>query len=112
MSDPSAEAHASETASAAAALPPVMPAERARVMRGARIAAVVVLVLLAVGAGRTVWSRIANSRVLEANAGRSVGPVREDDVRQGRADRADARLARHAAGLPCSRRSRPAPAAT
>ncbi|MEO8080733.1 MAG: efflux RND transporter periplasmic adaptor subunit [Caldimonas sp.] len=76
MSDPSAEAHSPAAgtpthAAGAPAAPGATPAERARVMRGARIAALVVLVLLAVGAGRTVWSRIDNSRVLESNAGRS-----------------------------------------
>jgi len=43
------------------------PAARARVVRGARIAAVVVLVLLAIGAGRTIMGRLANARILEAN---------------------------------------------
>jgi len=45
------------------------PAERSRVVRRARIAAIVVLVLLAVGAGRTLMSRLANDRVLESNIG-------------------------------------------
>lgn len=45
------------------------PAERARVARGLRITAVVVLVLLALGAGRTVFMRLANARILETNAG-------------------------------------------
>lgn len=45
------------------------PAERARVARGVRITVVVVLVLLAVGAGRTVFMRLANARMLETNAG-------------------------------------------
>jgi RND family efflux transporter MFP subunit len=48
-------------------LPP--PATNARVRRGTRIATVVVLVLLAVGAGRTIVGRMANARVLEANVG-------------------------------------------
>jgi len=45
------------------------PAERSRVVRRAKLAAVVVLVLLAVGAGRTLMSRLANDRVLESNTG-------------------------------------------
>jgi RND family efflux transporter MFP subunit len=61
MSDPNPSAAPPAAASAS-------PAERARVVRGARIAAVVVLVLLAVGAGRTVFMRIANARMLELNA--------------------------------------------
>ncbi|HWK82321.1 MAG TPA: efflux RND transporter periplasmic adaptor subunit [Caldimonas sp.] len=44
-------------------------AERARVVRGARIAAVIVLLLLVVGAGRTIVMRMANARMLESNAG-------------------------------------------
>jgi len=43
------------------------PATRARVARGMRIAVVVVLVLLAAGAGRTILGRMANAKVLEAN---------------------------------------------
>ncbi len=54
-----------------AAIAAATPAERSRVVRGARIAAVLVLVLLAAGAGRTVYSRIANARVLDSIAGRS-----------------------------------------
>jgi RND family efflux transporter MFP subunit len=49
--------------------PRVGAAERARVVRGARIAAVVVLLLLVVGAGRTIVMRMANARMLESNAG-------------------------------------------
>ncbi|HEX2541328.1 MAG TPA: efflux RND transporter periplasmic adaptor subunit [Caldimonas sp.] len=45
------------------------PAERNRVLRRAKLAAVIVLVLLAVGAGRTLMSRLANDRVLESNTG-------------------------------------------
>ena len=45
------------------------PAERSRVVRRAKIAAVVVIVLLAVGAGRTLMSRLANDRVLQSNTG-------------------------------------------
>jgi RND family efflux transporter MFP subunit len=53
---------------APSALESTIAAERSRVVRGARIAAVVVLVLLVVGAGRTVVMRIANARMLESNA--------------------------------------------
>jgi RND family efflux transporter MFP subunit len=49
-------------------------AERARVVRAARIAAVVVLVLLAVGAGRTILGRIANARILDAGVSESATP--------------------------------------
>jgi len=49
--------------------PAAEPAARNRVVRGGIIVAVVVLVLLALGAGRTVVMRIANARVLEDNAG-------------------------------------------
>ena len=42
--------------------------KRRQVMRRTKIAAVVVLVLLAIGAGRTVFSRMANARVLETGA--------------------------------------------
>ena len=48
---------------ASAAAPP-----RSRAMRGGTIAAAIVLVLLALGAGRTVMSRMANAKVLEGNA--------------------------------------------
>jgi RND family efflux transporter MFP subunit len=47
----------------------VSPAERAHVMRGVKITAVVVLVLLVLGAGRTIFMRIADARALEASAG-------------------------------------------
>jgi RND family efflux transporter MFP subunit len=47
------------------------PAARARVVRGTRIAAVVVVLLLVVGAGRTIVGRMANARVLEANVAES-----------------------------------------
>ncbi len=40
--------------------------QRARVVRGAKILSVVVLILLAAGAGRTIFSRMANAKVLEA----------------------------------------------
>jgi len=46
---------------------PVDPAQRAGVTRGTRIVVIVALLLLAVGAGRTIVSRMANARVLEAN---------------------------------------------
>nr|HET7858948.1 efflux RND transporter periplasmic adaptor subunit [Caldimonas sp.] len=61
-------------------------AARAKVVRGARIVAVVVLLLLAVGAGRTIVGRIANARVLEANVAASATPyVRTTVVRSGEA---------------------------
>jgi RND family efflux transporter MFP subunit len=61
-------------------------ATRAKVVRGARIVAVVVLLLLAVGAGRTIVGRIANARVLEANVAASATPnVRTTVVRSGEA---------------------------
>ena len=44
---------------------------RARVVRGARIAAVLVVLLLVVGAGRTIVGRMANARVLEDNVAAS-----------------------------------------
>ena len=47
--------------------PPVDAAQRSRVARGTRIAVIVVLVLLAVGAGRTIVGRMANAKILEAN---------------------------------------------
>jgi RND family efflux transporter MFP subunit len=43
------------------------PAARARVARGTRIALVVVALLLAIGAGRTIVGRMANAKVLDAN---------------------------------------------
>ena len=46
---------------------PVDAAQRARVTRGTRIVVIVALLLLALGAGRTIVSRMANARVLEAN---------------------------------------------
>ena len=46
---------------------PVDPAQRAGVTRGTRIVVIVALLLLALGAGRTIVSRMANARVLEAN---------------------------------------------
>ncbi|HEY4958514.1 MAG TPA: efflux RND transporter periplasmic adaptor subunit [Caldimonas sp.] len=42
-------------------------AARARVARGTRIAAVVVVVLLAIGAGRTIVGRMANAKVLDTS---------------------------------------------
>src|SRR5437763_10611409 len=46
--------------------PAVDPAQRARVARATRIAVIVVLVLLAVGAGRTILGRMANARILDS----------------------------------------------
>ncbi|MDB5875194.1 MAG: efflux transporter periplasmic adaptor subunit, partial [Ramlibacter sp.] len=45
--------------------------QRRQVARRTRIAAIVVLVLLALGGARTVISRIANARALEAGAAQS-----------------------------------------
>ena len=45
-----------------------MPASRRRAMRGGTIVAAIVLLLLALGAGRTMLSRMANAKVLEDNA--------------------------------------------
>jgi RND family efflux transporter MFP subunit len=59
MADPVHPTH-DESAPATAS-----PAERARVARGTRIAAIVVVVLLAVGAGRTIVGRMANAKVLD-----------------------------------------------
>jgi RND family efflux transporter MFP subunit len=56
-------------AAAAAASESTSPAERARIARGVRMTVIVVLVLLVVGAGRTVFMRMANAKVLETNAG-------------------------------------------
>ncbi|MCE9658738.1 MAG: efflux RND transporter periplasmic adaptor subunit [Burkholderiales bacterium] len=47
---------------------PAAAAPRGRALRGGTIAAAVVLVLLALGAGRTVLSRMANAKVLDDNA--------------------------------------------
>jgi RND family efflux transporter MFP subunit len=48
--------------------------QRRRVMRRTRIAAVIVLALLAVGAARTMVSRMSNARVIEASAAESAKP--------------------------------------
>ena len=88
------------------------PASRRRAMRGGTIVAAIVLVLLALGAGRTVLSRMANAKVLDDERRRAGGAVRQDHLRQGR--RAAARP------WPCParcrarsrRRSPPAPPAT
>ena len=50
---------------------PADPVARARVVRGTRIVAVVVALLLGVGAGRTIVGRMANARVLEDNVAAS-----------------------------------------
>ena len=47
---------------------PLADARRRRAMRGGTIAAAVVLVLLALGAGRTVLSRLANAKVLDQSS--------------------------------------------
>ncbi|MEO6856780.1 MAG: efflux transporter periplasmic adaptor subunit, partial [Rhodoferax sp.] len=43
------------------------PAQHRRTVRRTQIAALVVLLLLALGAGRTVFSRMANARSLESS---------------------------------------------
>jgi RND family efflux transporter MFP subunit len=63
--------------------------QRRQVGRRARIAAIVVLVLLAAGAARTVVSRMANARTLEAGSERgSLQYVRTTTVRAGGAGQA------------------------
>jgi RND family efflux transporter MFP subunit len=65
---------------------PVDPVARAKVVRGTRIVAIVVLLLLAVGAGRTILGRMANARVLEDNvAASSVQYVKTTVARSGEA---------------------------
>jgi RND family efflux transporter MFP subunit len=62
--------------------------QRRRVARRTRIAGVVVLALLALGAARTVVSRMSNSRTLEAGAAQSTALyVRTTTVRAGGAGR-------------------------
>ncbi len=58
--------------------------KRRQIVRRTKIAAVVVLVLLALGAGRTVLSRMANARVLEAGAAENAKQyVRVTQARRG-----------------------------
>jgi len=58
--------------------------KRRQIVRRTKIAAVVVLVLLAVGAGRTVLSRMANARSLEAGAAENAKQyVRTTQARRG-----------------------------
>jgi RND family efflux transporter MFP subunit len=62
------------------------PVARARVVRGTRIVAIVVVLLLAVGAGRTILGRMANARILEDNvAASSVQYVKTTVARSGEA---------------------------
>jgi RND family efflux transporter MFP subunit len=75
-----------DSAGAVPAVPGATAAERMRVARGLRIVIVVVLVLLAVGAGRTVFMRLANARVLEANVGaQAVQYVKTTSAKRGSA---------------------------
>lgn len=53
------------TPAGAHAPPEGSPQQRRAVLRGARLVTIVVLVLLALGAARTLWSRMANARTLE-----------------------------------------------
>ena len=65
---------------------PVDPAARAKVVRGTRIVAIVVVLLLAVGAGRTILGRMANARIFEDNvAASSVQYVKTTVARSGEA---------------------------
>ncbi|MBG9389854.1 efflux RND transporter periplasmic adaptor subunit [Caenimonas aquaedulcis] len=65
-------------------LPPADDAQRRRVSRGARIALIAVLVLLALGAARTVISRIASARNLEQGAAQgALQYVRTTTVKSG-----------------------------
>jgi RND family efflux transporter MFP subunit len=65
---------------------PADPAARAKVVRGTRIVAIVVVLLLAVGAGRTILGRMANARILEDNvAASSVQYVKTTVARSGEA---------------------------
>src|SRR5215471_6549852 len=61
-------------ATSAAGVDPGESAQRRRALRGTKIVALVVLVLLAVGAARTVVSRISNARTLEAGVAESAKP--------------------------------------
>jgi RND family efflux transporter MFP subunit len=65
MSEPPVPPHA-ESATPTPPAAAVDPAQRARVARGMRIAVVVVLLVLAVGAGRTIVGRIANAHALDS----------------------------------------------
>ena len=47
---------------------PAPPTERSRAMRGGKIAAAIVALLLVVGAGRTIIMRMANARMLEQSS--------------------------------------------
>ncbi len=58
------------------------PAQRRQVQRVARLTTIAVLVLLALGAGRTMISRLSNARTLEAHAQQSAAEyVRVTHVR-------------------------------
>jgi RND family efflux transporter MFP subunit len=76
----------SEPSPAPDAAPPAEadPASRRRAMRGGTIVAAIVLVLLALGAGRTVLSRLANAKALdEAVATQSVQYVKTTFAKSG-----------------------------
>src|SRR4051794_2003615 len=60
------ESNNSSATPGAAARPALDAARRRQTVRRARIAGVVVLVLLAVGAGRTIMSRMSNANVLDS----------------------------------------------
>ncbi|MFI4932078.1 MAG: efflux RND transporter periplasmic adaptor subunit [Burkholderiales bacterium] len=62
--------------------------QRRRAMRRTRIAAVIVLALLAVGAARTMVSRMSNARTIEASAAENAKPyVRTTQPQRGGGDR-------------------------
>jgi RND family efflux transporter MFP subunit len=62
--------------------------QRRRAMRRTRIAAVIVLALLAVGAARTMVSRMSNARTIEASAAENARPyVRTTQPQRGGGDR-------------------------
>jgi RND family efflux transporter MFP subunit len=64
--------------------PPADDVERRRVVRGARIAVIAVLVLLAAGAARTMISRVGNARALEQTAAQGAAQyVRTTTVKSG-----------------------------
>ena len=70
---------------------------RGQVMRRARILAIVVLIILAVGRARTVLMRMANSRTLEANVAEQAKLYVRVANPKALARRTDAVAARHAA---------------
>ena len=74
-------------------------AQARQIVRRARDRVLVVLVLLALGAARTVFSRIANAHALEAGTAERAKQYVQDRAAQDRRRRPDAGAAGHAAGL-------------